>query len=60
MKKLTYEAALNELKTIIQELQEGSTSMDELAEKSKRAKELIQYCKEKLRGTEEVVKDLFE
>jgi len=60
MNKLTYEAALKELKTIIQELQEGSTSMDELAEKSKRAKELIQYCKEKLRGTEEVVKDLFE
>ncbi len=60
MKKLKYEEALSELKTIVRELQEGTASMDELADKSKRAKELIQFCKEKLRGTEEVVKSLFE
>ncbi len=60
MKKLKYEEALAELRTIIQELQEGTTSMDELADKSKRAKELIQFCKEKLRGTETIVKSLFE
>lgn len=60
MKDLNYESALEELQQIIQELQEGSTSMDELADKSKRAKELISFCKEKLRTTEEVVKTLFE
>ena len=60
MKKLSYESALEELQQIIQKLQEGSTSMDELADKSKRAKELISFCKEKLRTTEDVVKTLFE
>lgn len=60
MKKENYESALEELQLIIRDLQEGNTSMDELADKSKRAKELIQLCKEKLRSTEEVVKTLFE
>jgi exodeoxyribonuclease VII small subunit len=60
MKKQHYESALEELQQIIQDLQEGNTSMDELADKSKRAKELIRFCKEKLRNTEEVVKTLFE
>ncbi len=60
MKKENYESALEELQLIIRDLQEGNTSMDELADKSKRAKELIQLCKEKLRSTEDVVKTLFE
>lgn len=60
MKKESYESALVELQQIIQELQEGNTSMDDLADKSQRAKELIRFCKEKLRVTEEVVKALFE
>lgn len=60
MKKENYEAALEELQQIIRDLQEGNTSMDELADKSSRAKELIRFCKEKLRSTEEVVKTLFE
>lgn len=60
MKNVSYESALEELQQIIQELQEGNTSMDELADKSQRAKELIHFCKEKLRKTEAVVKTLFE
>ncbi len=59
MSEVNYETALNELKSIIQDLQEGNTSVDELAEKSKRAEELIRFCKEKLRATESVVKNLF-
>jgi exodeoxyribonuclease VII small subunit len=47
MKKQHYESALEELQQIIQDLQEGNTSMDELADKSKRAKELIRFCKGK-------------
>jgi exodeoxyribonuclease VII small subunit len=43
MKKQHYESALEELQQIIQDLQEGNTSMDELADKSKRAKELIRF-----------------
>lgn len=57
---MTYDEALAELKDILLELQEGQTSMEELSGKVKRAAELVEYCKEKLRKTEEEVEGLLE
>jgi len=58
--KPTYEEAMEELKTIIQQLQEATVSIDDLSEQSKRAATLIKYCREKLRKTEGELKGLFE
>ncbi|MEO1261982.1 MAG: exodeoxyribonuclease VII small subunit [Bacteroidota bacterium] len=58
-KELDYEAALNELQTIVNELQEDMVSVDDLANKAKRAAELVKFCQEKLRNTEEEINGLF-
>jgi exodeoxyribonuclease VII small subunit len=51
-KTLTYEAAYQELAAIAREIESESVSVDVLAEKVKRAAELITYCQTKLRSTE--------
>jgi len=50
--KLTYEAAYQELTEIAYEIENESVSVDVLAEKVKRASELIAFCQNKLRATE--------
>ncbi len=52
---LSYEAAFKELKQIETEIANETVSVDVLADKVKRAAELIQYCQSKLRATEEQV-----
>jgi exodeoxyribonuclease VII small subunit len=54
-KSLTYEAAYKELKQISADIENEAVSVDVLAEKVKRASELIAYCQSKLRATEEEV-----
>jgi exodeoxyribonuclease VII small subunit len=49
---LTYEAAYNELEQIAAEIENETVSVDVLAEKVKRASELITFCQAKLRSTE--------
>jgi len=59
MKKiLTYESAYNELKKIAEEIETESVSVDVLAEKVKRAAELIGFCQSKLRSTEQEVNNI--
>ncbi len=60
MKKTTYEAAIKELQEIVASLQEGTTSIDELSAKAKRASELIDFCRKKLRQTEKDLDQLLE
>jgi exodeoxyribonuclease VII small subunit len=48
----SYEQALNELRKIAEAIENESVSIDELADKVKRASELVEYCREKLRNTE--------
>jgi exodeoxyribonuclease VII small subunit len=55
VEKLTYEAAFAELEEIMRDLQEDKITVDELASKVKRAAELIAFCNEMLRSTEEEV-----
>lgn len=50
--QLSYEQALSELKRIAEAIENESVSIDELADKVKRASELVEYCREKLRNTE--------
>ena len=61
MKKpaFSYEEALRELQSIVQELQEGQINMDTLAERARRAAELIRLCRERLREVEEELETLF-
>ncbi|MEY4904360.1 MAG: exodeoxyribonuclease small subunit [Bacteroidota bacterium] len=60
MKKITYESALSELQVIAQTLQNETVSLDDLNEKSRRAAELLAFCKEKLRTVETEVATNFQ
>jgi exodeoxyribonuclease VII small subunit len=51
-KTLTYESAYNELARIADEIENESVSVDVLAQKVKRASELITFCQTKLKSTE--------
>lgn len=55
---LTYETAYAELRAILDAMQGDSVNIDELAEKVERAQYLVQFCREKLRQTEEAVNQL--
>ena len=49
---LTYEVAMEELKVIALQIDNESVTVDVLAEKVKRASELIEFCQLKLKTTE--------
>ena len=50
-KELTYEKALEEIETIIKDIEYGELSVEEVNEKIKRASYLLNYCKKKLKKT---------
>jgi len=54
-KGLTYENAMAEIEMIVEGIENNQFSIDELSEKVKRISELVLFCKEKLRQTEEQV-----
>ncbi len=56
--KLTYKAAIAELEGIIDEMDDMTIGVDELAERVKRAAFLLQYCKNKLYTTETEVNNV--
>ena len=58
--EFSYNAAMKELQEIVQNLQNDTIGIDDLAEKVSRASELIKLCKEKLHQTEESIQDLSE
>ena len=60
MKDYTYTQAMQRLEAILAQLEEGSASVDTLSELVKEAAELVAYCREKLRTTEEEVQKAFE
>lgn len=55
---MKYTEAFEELQEIVQEIQDGEISVDDLAIKVKRAAELIKLCKQKLTTTEEDVNQI--
>lgn len=58
--KLDYNEAIDELESIVNEIETGEISVDVLSEKIKRASFLIEYCKKKLTSTEKEVEKLLE
>ena len=60
--EIKYTEAISELESIVSEIENEDISVDDLAEKVKRASLLIKICKDKLTKTEdevnEVLKDL--
>jgi len=54
----TYESAFAELQQILQALQDEAVGIDDLTAKIARANELIRFCRERLRMTEEEVQNL--
>jgi exodeoxyribonuclease VII small subunit len=50
---ITYESAWAELQMIVGELQAETVGVDELSEKIARATVLTNFCRERLRNTEE-------
>jgi len=54
----SYESAYAELKKIATEIENESVSVDVLADKVKRASELITFCQNKLRSTEKEVTNI--
>lgn len=57
MAKFNYDKAFSELKELLEDIQAPDTSLDDLSKKLKRAKELIQKCKAKLREIEKDVEE---
>lgn len=55
---MTYEKAMAELEKIVQTLENEEVSMDEVLEKVKRAKFLMEFCKNKLRSIEAEVQEV--
>lgn len=53
-----YTEAFQELQEIVNEIEQGEISVDELSEKVKRASHLITICKNKLATTEEDVNQI--
>ena len=58
--KISYSDAIEELETIVAEIENESISIDVLSEKVKRAASLINICKESLKTTDEEVKKILE
>jgi exodeoxyribonuclease VII small subunit len=54
----SYTDAFAELQTIVNEIEHGEISVDELSAKVKRAAHLISVCKSKLSSTEEDVNQI--
>ncbi len=55
---MNYTQAIEELETIVQEIEDAEISVDELSEKVKRASELIRFCRKTLNSTETEVQNI--
>ncbi len=58
MEKMTYSSALAELQQLAEDLENDEISIDELSDKIKRASQLLEFCQNKLRSTDEEVKKI--
>ncbi|HSJ68276.1 MAG TPA: exodeoxyribonuclease VII small subunit [Anditalea sp.] len=56
---LTYDTALARIEEIVTHLEDENKSIDELSSLVKEASELVQYCKQRLKMTEEDILKAF-
>lgn len=54
-KKQTYNQAIVEIEEILERMESEELDVDELSEKVKRVAELVRFCRNKLKNTEEEV-----
>jgi exodeoxyribonuclease VII small subunit len=59
-KKETYNEAVEKLRAIVEEIEQGELDVDVLSERVKEATRLIKLCKEKLFKADEEVKKILE
>lgn len=52
-KKVSFDKAFAELQSIMEKIQEEETGIDELSTQLKKAKDLVSFCKSKLREVED-------
>ena len=55
---MKFSEALEELQTLVKLMEQGEISIDDLAEKVKRANELVEICKTKLRNAEKEINEV--
>lgn len=55
--KITFDKAFAGIEEIVEQIENEAIPLDQLAEKVKKAKELIAFCNEKLRNIEAELKD---
>jgi exodeoxyribonuclease VII small subunit len=58
MKEIKYEAALAELQSIVNKMENNELDIDQMSDQLKRAQELIKLCKDKLTKTDEEIKKI--
>ena len=56
--QLTYEQALERLKKIVADIEQGNVSIDKLSEKVSEAKKLFEFCQARLTNIEDEVTDI--
>jgi exodeoxyribonuclease VII small subunit len=57
-KKETYKEAISEIEEILAQIENNELDVDELSEKVKRVSLLINFCKSKLKNTEEEIEKI--
>lgn len=57
---LTYTAAMKELESIVERLQNPECEIDQLCDLTRRSVELLQFCRQKLVATDEDLMKLLE
>lgn len=57
---MTYEESLKKLEAIVNKMESGEYSVDELAEQLKEAQQLISLCSDKLNKTDTEIKKILE
>ena len=55
---MKYEAAIAELQSIVNKMENDELDIDQMSEQLKRAQELIKLCKDKLTKTDEEIKKI--
>ncbi len=56
----SYEEAMANLQQILKQVERNELGIDQLADKLKQAKSLIEYCKEKLYSTDQEIQKILE
>lgn len=58
--EMTYTSAITELEAIVKSIESGDVDVDVLADRVKRSAELIKFCNDRLKGTQDAVGKLLE